>query len=255
MSNLWPRSRRQGLFSLDFTADSTDQGFRFNVSAEGQWRNTSRHHNPAAAASCHVIDEVAQLAATCSILAPAELQNRANARLGQSVPLTERGIRLNWAIVHVHVTAEDMDTARNQTRLRARIRMERELEQLQMTQALVYRDHLREDPTLVLAQMLLTSPETVSDQTIDIIPKLAEQVAAHAPGAAWVQTARLLDKWFGGMAPDAKRFIIDRMCTVAAEFGGERIAQQLQDVHQATSPDTPQHQPNGDPLTAPPAHH
>ncbi|MEU3620408.1 hypothetical protein ABZ725_50335 [Streptomyces sp. NPDC006872] len=224
---------------MDFTAPSADQGLCFAISAQGQWRDAGRHHDPGAVAALHIIDEVTPLAAASPLLAPVILQHRVNALLGHPRRLAGTGIRLNWTTVHVHVDPEDTRTAHTRTRLEARRRAEWEAKQLRMAQAVAYRDQLREDPTLVLAQMLLDAPQTVTDQTISLIPRIAEQVAAHAPGATWVQTARLLDAWFRDMAPDAKRFIIDRLCTVAAEFGGEYLAEQVEKAHRSDIPDSP----------------
>ncbi|MET9834785.1 hypothetical protein ABZ078_37150 [Streptomyces sp. NPDC006385] len=102
-----------------------------------------------------------------------------------------------------------------------------------MAQAETYRDQLREDPNLLLAQLLLHSPQAVTQQTLAIIPEIAKSIAAYAPGAAWMQTALLLDKWFADLPADAKTFIIDRLCTTVTEFGGETVAQRLRDAHGA----------------------
>ncbi|GGX48858.1 hypothetical protein GCM10010353_73180 [Streptomyces chryseus] len=178
-----------------------------------------------------MIDEVTRLAATCPILAPTELEHRANAYLGQTADLPDTRVRVNWAAVHVHVAPEDLHAAQARMRLRARARADWEINQLRVAQLVAYRDQLREDPTLVLAQLLLESPEAVSEQTVDIIPLVAEKVAAFAPGAAWVKTAHLLDESFGKLAPDAKQFVIDRLCTALTEFGGEVAAQRLKEAH------------------------
>ncbi|MFB6753576.1 hypothetical protein ACFCX6_21960 [Streptomyces sp. NPDC056353] len=207
------------------------------MSAQGRWRHTGRHHSPDAVATHHVIETVTDLAVACSILAPEQLQHRANTILGLPTTLPPTGVRLDWAAVHVTVSPADMHAAKNHMRLQARIRAQQERRHLQMTQAAVYRDQLREDPTLVLAQLLLESPQSISDETVQLIPKIAKQAAAYAPGAAWVQTARMLDQWFGPMDPDAKQFIIDRLSTLATEFGADQIAQRLKDIHQSAIPD------------------
>lgn len=232
---LWPG--RRGPLAADFTAASTDEDFRFDVHAEGQWRAPRRgHHNPAAVAASHVIEETKRLAAECSILAAPELQHRVNARLGQPRPLYGTTVRLDGARVHVHVTPETQHAAHARLRLRARAQTQWELRQMAMTQAETCRDQLREDPSLLLAQMLLHSPQLITQQTLDIIPQVARSVAAYAPGATWVQTALLLDQWFGNLPADAKRFIIDRLCTTITEFGGEAVAQQLRIAHSSPTP-------------------
>ncbi|MER5991535.1 hypothetical protein [Streptomyces viridosporus] len=230
---LWPG--RRGTLTATFTAASTDDDFRFDVHAEGKWHTTRRHHNPAAAATCHVIEETKRLAAECSILAAPELQYRANALLGRPTLLPESTVRLDWARVHVHVDPEDQHAAHTRLRLRARAQTQWELRQMTITQAETYRDQLREDPNLLLAQLILHSPQAITQQTLELIPQIAQSVAAYAPGASWVQTALLLDKWFADLPTDAKRFIIDRLCTTVTEFGGEAVAQRLRSAHAASA--------------------
>ncbi len=241
MSRAWPWSARRGSFSVDFTAASADEGFRFIVQAEGRWRGRGRrlHHAPEAVAVAHVVDKFSEMAAACPIVAARELQLRANARLSRRADIPADRVRVDWAAVQVYVSPEDLHMAQDRVRLRARARTDSELRQLRFVQTLAYRDQLREDPTLVLAQLLLDSPAAVTDQTLSMLPKIATCVASYAPGAAWVQTAHLLDQWYGGLAPDAKQFVIDRLCTVAREFGGERIAQRLQDAHRGADSPAP----------------
>ncbi|MEV0873609.1 MULTISPECIES: hypothetical protein [Streptomyces] len=225
------------MFSGSFTVSSADDGFRFDVRVEGRWqRSRSRHHNPEAVASSYVIGEFTRLAADCRILDYAELQHRANARLGREAVLADEGVRVRWATVRVHVTAEDLNSAHAQMRLRARARADSEIKQLRVAQAVAYRDQLRTDPTLVLAQLLLESPETVNADTVKIVPIVAEQVAMFAPGAAWVQTAHLLEEWYGKLKPDAKQFVIGRLCTALTEFEGEAAAERLKEIHGLPSP-------------------
>ncbi|WP_328327585.1 hypothetical protein OG372_14285 [Streptomyces sp. NBC_01020] len=220
---------------MDFTAASSDEDFRFEIHADGEWRRRRRHHHdPAAVASCHVIDEVTRIAATCTILAPAELEHRTNTLLGQAADLLDAGVRVTWATAHIHVGPEDLHTAQTRMRLLARARTEWEINQLRLSQAVTYRNQLREDPTLVLAQLLLESPEAITQETVNIIPSVAEKVAAYAPGAAWVETAHLLEESFGKLAPDAKQFVIDRLCTALTEFGAEAATRRLKEAHGGT---------------------
>ncbi|NML54808.1 hypothetical protein HHL19_18600 [Streptomyces sp. R302] len=238
---------------MDFTAASADEGFRFTVTAEGQWRSRGRrlHHAPEAIAVTHVIDEFSTMAAACPIVTATALQHRANARLGRRVDLPGERVRVNWASVQVHVSPEDLHTAQERVRLRARAQADQEIRQLRVDQALVYRDQLREDPTLILAQLLVESPAAVTEQTLTLIPQIAARVSAYAPGAAWVQTAHLLDEWYGGLAQDAQQFIIDRLCTVAREFDGEHVAQRLKEAHRGTAdPALPVEEPPHDEPTA-----
>ncbi|MER6389744.1 hypothetical protein ABT236_14850 [Streptomyces sp. NPDC001523] len=188
-----------------------------------------------------MIGEFTRLAADCPILDYAELQHRANARFGREAVLPDEGVRLRWATVRVHVGPEDLHAAHAQMRLRARARTDSEIKQLRVAQAVAYRDQLRTDPTLLLAQLLLESPETVNAETIKIVPIVAGQVASFAPGATWVQTAHLLEEWYGKLKPDAKQFVIGRLCTALTEFEGEAAAQRLREIHGLPSPGIEQH--------------
>jgi len=236
---------RRGPVEAPFTVESADEGYRFDVRTEGEWHRTGRHRDPAAAAARHVIDEVARLASTCSILAPAELEYRANACLGRPVDLPEAGVRLMWAAVHVHVAPDDLHDARAHLRARARARAAHQEQQLRIAQAVAYRDLLREDPTLALAQMLLENPTAVNGQTATLVEQLSQCVATYAPGAAWVETAQVLQESFGNLAPDAKQFVVDRFCTALTEFGQKRAAQRIRQAHgfTETAPVTPAEPP------------
>jgi hypothetical protein len=48
-----------------------------------------------------------------------------------------------------------------------------------------------------------------------------------------VKTAQLLEKSFGELPPDAKQFIIDRICSGLMEFRGtEEAARSIMEVHE-----------------------
>jgi hypothetical protein len=142
-------------------------------------------------------------------------------------------VRVQWASVHIEVDPEVQRQAKTRLRVRARAESEREDRQLRIAQAVEFRDLLREDPTLALAHLLLESPGTVtSEVAASIIEEMGKLVAAYAPGAAWVKTAQLLEKSFGGLPPDAKQYIIDRICRSLMEFRGtEEAAQRIMQVH------------------------
>jgi hypothetical protein len=53
---------------------------------------------------------------------------------------------------------------------------------------------------------------------------------------AWMQTGLLLDKWFADLPHDAKKFIVDRLCTTLTEFGGDAVAQRLKHAHGMPAP-------------------
>jgi hypothetical protein len=222
-----------GTFEAKFPAASAD-GFNFDVRAYGRWRRTAlRQHDPGSAATSYVIDEVNRLALTCSVLAASALTYKANAHLGRAAKIPELGVRMQWAHVHIEVDPEVQRQADTRLALRAHAKSDWEDRQLRIEQAVTFRDLLREDPTLALAHVLLESPGTTTAQAaISAIKEVGEQVAAYAPGAAWVKTAQLLEKSFGDLPPDAKRFIIDRICTGLMEFkGAEEAAHHIKQVH------------------------
>jgi hypothetical protein len=228
-----PRGWLRGTFEAKFPAASVD-GFSFDVSAHGRWRRTAlRQHNPESAAASYVIDEVSRLAVTCSVLAAPALTHKANAHLGRAGRIPNLGVRMQWASVHIEVDPEVQRQAKTRLHLRARAKSDWEDRQLRITQAVTFRDLLREDPTLALAHLLLESPGTVTGQAaISTIKEIGEQVAAYAPGAAWVKTAQLLEKSFGELPPDAKQFIIDRIYRGLMEFRGtEEAAHSIMQVH------------------------
>ncbi|MFC9238444.1 hypothetical protein ACFTZK_18585 [Streptomyces decoyicus] len=95
---------------------------------------------------------------------------------------------------------------------------------------------MREDPTLALAQLLLET-RLYRSREADLLSEIAGYVASFTPGAQWVQTARLLEAAFGGLKPDAKQFIVDRVCMVLMEFGAKESAEHLRAVPRFTAPE------------------
>ncbi|UNO42982.1 hypothetical protein [Streptomyces sp. MST-110588] len=230
------RSVRSGSIDLAFTVASAEGGYRFDVRTEGLWMRARgiHHHDPAAVAACYVINQVSRLAAACSILDHVELEHHANAQMGMPAELTDAGIRVQWASVHLHVRPEDLLDAQARAHRISGARAAHEQQQLRITQYTDFRDLLRDDPTIALAQLLLENPAAVTKETQNVISEIASQVATFAPGAEWVQTSRLLESFFEGLASDAKQFVIDRLCTVLMEFGAKESAERLQSVHQVT---------------------
>ena len=193
----------RGVFEVNFPAASED-GFSFEISASGRWRRTSlRQHDPVSAAASYVIDEVSRLALTCSVLAAPTLTYRANSLLGRAVKIADFGVRMQWAHVHIEVNPEVQRRADIRLSLQARAKSDWEDRQRRIAQAVTFRDLLREDPTLAFAHLMLESSGTLTAQeAISAIKEVGEQVAAYAPGAAWVKTAQLLEKSFGDLPPD-----------------------------------------------------
>ncbi len=230
---------RRGPIDLAFTVTSSEGGYRLEVRTEGLWtrRWRTRHHDPAAAAASHVIDQVTQLAKDTSVLAHAELQYRANRRLGLPVDLPCTGVRVRWASVRIHARPEDLLDAQAHERAAAAARSRREEQQHRLNQYADFRDLLREDPTLALAQLLLENPASVASGVSGLLNEIAGYVAASSPGAKWVQTARLLEGALGELKPDAKQFIVDRFCTALLEFGVKETADHLRAVHRVPGPE------------------
>ncbi|MEV7716092.1 hypothetical protein [Streptomyces sp. NPDC088184] len=180
---------------------------------------------------------VTQLAKTTSILAAAELEYRANARLGLPDDLCNTGVRMQWATIHVHARPEDTLDAQSRERMAASARLRREEQQHRINQYADFRDLLREDPTLALAQLLLEDPTSIASMGTDLLSQIAGYIATFSPGAQWVQTARLLESAFGELKPDAKQFIVDRFCLALMEFGANAPAEHLRAVHRFTEPE------------------
>ena len=239
MLRIRPFPTRRGPIALSFTVASAEGGYRFDVRTEGVWTRAwrTRQHNPGAAAASHVMDEVTQLAKTTSILAAAELQSRANTRLGLPADLCDTGVRMQWATIHVHARPEDVLDAQSRERAAASARLRREEQQHRINQYADFRDLLREDPTLALAQLLLEDPTSIASTGADLLSQISGYVATFAPGAQWVQTARLLEAAFGELKPDAKQFIVDRFCMALMEFGAKESAEHLRAVHRFTEPE------------------
>lgn len=227
-----PRGWLRGTFEVEFPAVSAD-GFTFNVRADGRWRwRGLRQHNHESAAASHVMDKVSRMAATYSVLAAATLERKANAHLGRAANVNGLRVRVQWARVHIDVEPQVRREAQTHMRLLVRAKADREDREVRIAQAVALRDLLREDPTLALAHLLLESPRKIDNHAIsETVKAIGEQVAAYAPGAAWVKTAQMLEKSFGELAPDAKQAIINRICRTLTEFGQKEAAQRIGQVH------------------------
>jgi hypothetical protein len=227
-----PKGWFRGPFETEFESTSVD-GFTMVVRVDGRWRRRSLwQHDPESAAASYVIDEISHLTVSRSVLAASALERMANARLGRPANVRSLGIRVRWAHVHIDVDPEVQSEAQNRMRLLARAKADREDKQLRMAQAVALRDLLRKDPTLALAYLLLESPEKIDSHAISrTIKTVGEQIAAYAPGAAWIKTAQLLEKSFGELAPDAKQAIINRICRTLTEFGEKEAARHIEQTH------------------------
>ncbi len=98
---------------------------------------------------------------------------------------------------------------------------------LRIARIISFRNGLREDPTLALAQMLLETPANVSPETLNTMETIATRIAANAPGAEAVAITQVVRDFIADLKPDAKQFIAERLCTVLVEFGGTLQAKQI----------------------------
>ncbi|MFC5147133.1 hypothetical protein [Streptomyces aureoversilis] len=181
-----------------------------------------------------MIEQVEALARPLSVLEHHRLQHQANAVLGQAVSLAH-GFWVRWASVYVHVLPQDLGALLDAQRRQLAAKLADETERLRIERIISFRNSLREDPTLALAQMLLESPAAVTPSTFDTMESIASRVAAYAPGAKAVAVAQLLRDFTAELKPDAKQFIADRLCTVLVEFGGTAEAEELRAILRADS--------------------
>jgi hypothetical protein len=92
---------------------------------------------------------------------------------------------------------------------------------------MVFRDCLREDPTIALAQMLLETPAALTQETLSMLDAVGSRVAAYAPGREVVEVVQLLRDFTANLEPGAKKFMVDRLCAVLIEFGGRGTAEEI----------------------------
>jgi len=230
----WPQwYRRSGPIHGTFNAKSADPGYFFSIDVDGRWQARRTHHTPESVAISYVIEQVGRLAGSVSLLEHSRLQHQANDLLGRPVSLPRQNIRVLWASVHVHASPHDAaDLLEAQRRSTTAKRADEEI-RLRISRIITFRDGLREDPTLALAQMMLESPAKVTPETLATIESIAKYVATYAPGAEVVAVAQMLRDFTADLKPDAKQFIADRLCTVLIEFGGEAPAHQIRGLVQS----------------------
>jgi len=225
----WLRShQRSGRINGTFTARSADAGYLFGVDVEGLWEERAKHphHDPEAVAAAYVIEEVGRLACSLSLFEGAQLQDRSNRLLGKPVTLPHHTLRVIWATVHVRAEASDISDLVEMQRRRASAKRADDEMRIRIERITAFRDSLRDDPTLALAQMLLETPGAVSPETLDTMQSVAMYMASSAPGAE-VAIAQLLKAFVEDMKPDAKQYIVERLCEVLVEFGGGDAANQI----------------------------
>jgi hypothetical protein len=226
----WPqRRRRSGTLRDTIQTKSSDLGHFFILDIEGRWEERSRHahHNPESVVTSYVIDQVGRRASSLSLLEHDLLQNQINSLLGRPINLSEHNIRLLWARVYVHARPQDVVHLLDMRRQQVSAKHADEEMRLRIDRITSFRNALREDPTLALAQMLLETPSAVSPETLNIMELIATRIAAYAPGTEFVAIAQVLRDFITDLKPDAKQFIVDRLCAVLVEFGGAASVDQI----------------------------
>jgi hypothetical protein len=227
--------RRSGSLRRTFPAPSNDQGYSFEVEVAGFWeeRTKTAHQNPESVLTTDIIERVRPLAEAVSLLDAELLQHRANALLGQPVDLPEHHLRLLGVQVRVHAHAADVAAVRDALRRRHALQRADEATRLKMERVTMFRDSLREDPSLALALMLLENRTTLTSETLQALDHITERVAASSPHAEAVVIAGLLREFVAGLQPDAKKHIANRLCTTLTEYGGDRQAEKIRATLQA----------------------
>ena len=227
------RHRRSGPLHATYQVESADHGYLFYLDIDGSWTERAKrgHHNPESVAFSYAVEQIDCVAGSLSLLQHDRLEQQVNARLGRPENLSG-GIRLLWASVNVHAQPQDVGDLLEVGRRQVESKRAAEEMRLRIDRIITFRDCLREDPTLALAQMLLEAPAKVSSETLDTMQSIAMHIAAYAPGAEAVAIAQLLRDFTATLKPDAKIFIAERLCKVLVEFGGAEPAEQIRSMLQ-----------------------
>jgi hypothetical protein len=234
LRNWLSRRRRSSPLDATLKAESADDGYLFCLDINGFWEERTRHgnHNAESVVNSYVIEQIEPLAGSLSLLEYDRLEHKLNSLLGRPVSLPGR-IRLLWARVRVHAQPDDIGDLLEARRHRVAARRADEEMRMRIDRIIAFRNCLRDDPTLALAQMLLETPDKVTPETLATMESIAERIAEYAPGANSVVIAQLLRDFTANLKPDAKIFIAERLCKVLVEFGGAEPAEQIRAIFQS----------------------
>jgi hypothetical protein len=169
---------------------------------------------------------VRPLAETVSLLDVELFQHRANALLSRPVDLPEQHLRLLWGQARVHAHSADVDAVRSALRRRRALQRADDEARLKMERVSMFRDSLREDPSLALA-LMLENGAALTHETLLTLDQITERVAASSPHAEAVVIAGLLREFFAGMKPDVKEHMAGRLCATLIEYGGDKQAKKI----------------------------
>lgn len=102
-----------------------------------------------------MIEQIELLAKPLALLHYDRLQHQANAILGRPIRIHQYDLRLLWASLSVHAKPDDIESLLDAQRKRFAARQADQETRIRIERIATFRDALREDPTLALAQMLL----------------------------------------------------------------------------------------------------
>jgi len=222
------RRHRSGRFIDTLAVESSDHGYLFSIDIDGTWGQEprSKQANPTSVALSHVIEHLERLAETHGLLQYKLLEHRANCLLGQPTDLADH-VHLVRASVHVTAGSQDLADIAAIERRRSEAARADEAIRSRVQRLMVFRDCLREDPTIALAQMLLETPAALTPATLSLLDEVGSRVAAYAPGRETVEVVRLLRDFTANLQPGEKKFIVERLFDVLIEFGGRPTAEKI----------------------------
>ncbi|MFE7558188.1 hypothetical protein [Kitasatospora sp. NPDC057500] len=209
---------------------SAAECYRFHFEVTGRWSNSpdaTRHHDPEAAASDHVLNVIRDIARDHSLPDVVSVEKRANARLGLPEAVPYASVTVGWASVRLWVTPDDLASALQSLRRTHEYNLQEEQHRRELDLSRSLRDALREDPSLALAHLVLRHPQDLSTESISQLGALVAEVSAYDPANSWVATARVLQNLIKDMPTDTKSHLINQLATLAAQFGHKGVADQL----------------------------
>ncbi|WP_354642942.1 hypothetical protein [Kitasatospora camelliae] len=209
---------------------SAAECFRFHFEVTGRWSDSpgaTRHHDPEAAATDHVLNIIRDIARDHSLPDVVTVEKRVNARLGLPAAISDASVTVSWASARLWATPDDMASALHSLRSIHEHNLKEEQHRRELDLSRSLRDALREDPSLALAHLVLRHPQDLSTESISQLGMLVAEVSAYDPANSWVATARVLQDLIKDMPADTKAHLINQLATLASQFGHKEGANQL----------------------------
>ncbi|WP_327122482.1 hypothetical protein [Streptomyces sp. NBC_01727] len=234
----WPTPRAGQLTGGSYTLPSSTPGYRFHAELTGRWQEVPAarlHHDPRAAATHHALETARAAARLYPLGEHQAAQAHINTRLGAGADLNDAPVRLLWAEVALTATTEDLAAATTLERrlheeaLNEQSRRRRQEEAEELHQALAA------TPTLTLAYWLTHHPEATGSDAIAAVNRLAQQITDHAPGHAWVQTARLLQSFVEQLDTDQRANLVESLAQIVTRYDQPRLAEDLRAITTRTA--------------------